>query len=223
MQAVPYIVAPDRHVAQGFVLRSYQLGDGPSLSEAVNSSYDHLKRFMPWAVPQQAIERSEQLCREFRGRWLLASDFVIGIWAPDESRLLGGCGYHLREGTVDVGNAEIGIWIRADAAGRGLGTSVLHAMLRWVRGMAVGKAVLALQQRERSQPTGGREGRIAARGSAAIARLRPRRFAAGHRLLRDAARRVAPERRPANWQCARVTAARGSPSAIRAQQVGASS
>jgi hypothetical protein len=34
---------------------------------------------------------------------------------------------------------------------------------------------------------------------------------------------VAPERRPANWQCARVTAARGSPSAIRAQQVGASS
>jgi RimJ/RimL family protein N-acetyltransferase len=131
MQAVPYIVAPDRHVAQGFVLRSYQLGDGPSLSEAVNSSYDHLKRFMPWAVPQQAIERSEQLCREFRGRWLLASDFVIGIWAPDESRLLGGCGYHLREGTVDVGNAEIGIWIRADAAGRGLGTSVLHAMLRW--------------------------------------------------------------------------------------------
>ena len=131
MQPAPYIVAPDRHVAQGFVLRSYQRGDGPSLSEAVNSSYDHLKKFMPWAVPQQAIERSEQLCREFRGRWLLASDFAIGIWAPDESRLLGGCGYHLREGTLDVGNAEIGMWIRADAAGRGLGTAVLYEVLRW--------------------------------------------------------------------------------------------
>jgi hypothetical protein len=26
---------------------------------------------------------------------LLATDFVVEIWAPDESRLLGGCGYHL--------------------------------------------------------------------------------------------------------------------------------
>lgn len=131
MQAEPYIVAPERHVAKGFVLRSYQLGDGPRLFEAVNSSVVHLKEFMPWAAPQQTVERSEQLCREFRGRWLLASDFVIGIWAPDESRLLGGCGYHLREGTLDVGNAEIGMWIRADAAGRGLGTAALNAMLHW--------------------------------------------------------------------------------------------
>lgn len=131
MQTARYIVAPDRRIAQDFVLRCYEPGDGPSLSEAVNASYEHLKRFMPWAVPHQAVETSEQLCREFRARWLLASDFVIGIWAPDESRLLGGSGYHLREGGLDLGNAEIGMWIRADAAGRGLGTAVLDALLRW--------------------------------------------------------------------------------------------
>lgn len=131
MQSAPYLTAPERHVAPEVVLRSYHPGDGPSLSEAVNASYEHLKRFMPWAVPHQAVERSEQLCREFRGRWLLASDFVIGIWAPDETRLLGGCGYHLREGPLELGNAEVGMWIRADAAGRGLGTAVLHALLRW--------------------------------------------------------------------------------------------
>jgi RimJ/RimL family protein N-acetyltransferase len=113
------------------VLRGYQPGDGAKLSEAADASYQHLKASMPWAQPEQSVELSEQLCRQFRARWLLAEDFVIGIWAQDGSRLLGGCGYHLREGTLALGNAEIGMWIRADAAGRGLGTAVLRALLSW--------------------------------------------------------------------------------------------
>jgi RimJ/RimL family protein N-acetyltransferase len=131
MSSTKYIAPPDRHEAQQFVLRSYQPGDGAHVSEAVNASYDHLKTFMPWATPQQSVEVSEQLCREFRGRWLLAQDFTIGIWASDESRLLGGCGYHLREGGLELRNAEVGMWVRADAAGRGFGTNVLRALLLW--------------------------------------------------------------------------------------------
>ena len=49
--------------------------------------------------------------RTFRARWLLAEDFVIGLWAPDESELWGGCGFHLREGGLEQKNAEIGMWI----------------------------------------------------------------------------------------------------------------
>jgi RimJ/RimL family protein N-acetyltransferase len=131
MSPLTYVAAPERHAEEGFVLRSYRAGDGPSLSDAVNTSYEHLKTFMAWASPYQSVERSEQKCRECRGRWLLATDFVIGVWERDESRLLGGCGYHLREGALELQNAEIGMWIRADAAGRGLGTAVLRALLRW--------------------------------------------------------------------------------------------
>jgi RimJ/RimL family protein N-acetyltransferase len=126
-----YLAPPDRYGAPGFLLRSYQAGDGARVSEAVNASYEHLKTFLPWATPQQSVELSERLSREFRGKWLTAQDFVIGIWEPDESRLLGGCGYHLREGGLELCNAEIGMWIRADAAGRGLGTAVLQSLLRW--------------------------------------------------------------------------------------------
>ena len=126
-----YLVPPDRSSEPGFLLRSFLPGDGARISEAVNASYDHLKRFMPWATPEQSVERSEQLCREFRGHWLRATDFVISVWEPDESRLLGGCGYHLREGGLELRNAEIGMWIRADAAGRGLGTAVLRSLVRW--------------------------------------------------------------------------------------------
>lgn len=126
-----YFSAPERHAEPAFILRSYQPGDGAALSAAVSSSYEHLRTFMSWATPDQGIQQSEQKSRESRGRWLLGTDFTIGIWAPDESRLLGGCGYHLREGSLERRNAEIGMWIRGDEASRGLGTAALCALLRW--------------------------------------------------------------------------------------------
>jgi RimJ/RimL family protein N-acetyltransferase len=131
VQPARYIAPPDRHEQERFLLRSYQPGDGARLTEAVDASYEHLATFMPWATPHQSVESSEQLRREFRGSWLLAADFVLGIWEPDGSRLLGGCGYHLREGALALRNAEVGLWIRADAAHRGLGTAVTRALLGW--------------------------------------------------------------------------------------------
>jgi [ribosomal protein S5]-alanine N-acetyltransferase len=86
---------------------------------------------MAWATPERSVAFSEQKCREFRGKWLRAEDFTISIWEPDESRMLGSCGYHLREGGLELQNAEIGMWVRADAAGKGLGTAVLQSLLCW--------------------------------------------------------------------------------------------
>jgi len=126
-----YFVAPDAFQTDRFTLRCYRPGDGAALSEAVNASYDHLKTYMAWVKPHQDEEESERLVRQFRARWLQATDFVIGAFAPDGSRLLGGCGYHLREGGLEVRSAEMGMWIRGDRAGAGLGTDVLRALLDW--------------------------------------------------------------------------------------------
>ena len=41
------LIAPVRIAGGGFILRSYEPGDGPKLSEAVNASYEHLKTFIP--------------------------------------------------------------------------------------------------------------------------------------------------------------------------------
>lgn len=126
-----YLVAPEHFAGDGFVLRSYRSGDGAALRAATLASYEHLKTFMPWAVPEQSEAQAEQLVRQFRGRWLLAEDFVIGVFSPDETELWGGTGFHLREGGLDAANAEIGMWIHTDRAGRGLGTRCLAAMLEW--------------------------------------------------------------------------------------------
>ena len=124
-------IAPERYVTPAFVLRSYLPGDGDLLAEAVNGSYEHLAPFMVWAKPHQSVEESEITVRRFRARYLLNDDFVLGIFSSDERQLLGGSGFHLREGGLPQRAAEIGMWIRADAAGKGLGTAVLRALLTW--------------------------------------------------------------------------------------------
>lgn len=126
-----HFFAPERHQTAGLVLRSYRPGDGAALSEAFNSSYDHLKDWMPWATSDQTVEDSEARAREFRAAYLTNTDFTLGIWSRDETRLWGGTGFHLRGGVVAAGVAEIGMWIRGSEAGRGLGTAALRAMLDW--------------------------------------------------------------------------------------------
>jgi hypothetical protein len=95
---VTYLFAPELHNGDGFVLRSYNSGDGSLLSEASNESYEHLRPWMPWATPHLSAEDAEQLVRRFRARYLLAEDFVLGIFSSDQKRLLGSTGFHLREG-----------------------------------------------------------------------------------------------------------------------------
>ncbi|MCB9676498.1 MAG: GNAT family N-acetyltransferase [Alphaproteobacteria bacterium] len=121
---------PDATRTDRFTIRSWMPGDGAALQPAAVSSYDHLKPFMPWADAEQSVEQSEALVRRFRGLYLTGEDFVLGIFAPDGS-VLGGTGFHLREGPIACRQAEIGMWIRADVAHAGLGTAVLRELVRW--------------------------------------------------------------------------------------------
>ena len=126
-----YLIPPERYETAGFVLRSYELGDGPLLAEASNASYEHLRRFMLWARPHTTAAEAEVTARRFRGRWLLARDFSMAVVSPDGQRLLGSTGFHPRKDGLATRRVEVGMWIREDESGRGLGTAVLRIMLRW--------------------------------------------------------------------------------------------
>ncbi|NWJ46798.1 MAG: GNAT family N-acetyltransferase [Chloroflexi bacterium] len=101
------------------------------LKNAQDSSYEHLKKYMPWAQPEISANEAENNVRKFRARYLLNEDFYIGIFSPDGKKLLGGTGFHLRNRPITENVAEIGMWISEDCAGQGLGTKVLIEMLRW--------------------------------------------------------------------------------------------
>lgn len=123
--------APSRWAGPDFTIRAYRAGDGPALREATISSYGHLRTFLPWATEEQSEAEAEALARRFLANHLLGADFVMAVVAPDDKTLLGGSGFHLRGGSFDHKTAEIGMWIRASHARKGLGTAVLAAMTAW--------------------------------------------------------------------------------------------
>jgi ribosomal-protein-serine acetyltransferase len=84
---------------------------------------------MSWAKETYPLADAEQTVRRLASQYLAGNDHSVGIWEGD--LLVGGSGFHLRQGLPEWKNAEIGMWIRASKAGQGLGTQVLAEMLRW--------------------------------------------------------------------------------------------
>ena len=126
-----YFFAPDRCETPDFTIRCLQAGDGRLAQEAANASYEHLRTFLSWARPDFTVEEQEIRVRKCCALYLTNEDFILGIFSADGTRMLGGTGMHLRGRSLEQAYAEVGMWIAASEAGKGLGTRVLKQVLRW--------------------------------------------------------------------------------------------
>jgi RimJ/RimL family protein N-acetyltransferase len=119
----PYRIETDR-----LVIRCWRPQDAQLLKDAVDRSLDHLRPWMPWTPDEpESIDTIVQRLRGFRARYDLDEDYVLGVLAPDESRVLGGTGLHRRIGEEAL---EIGYWIAADAVGLGYATELGGVLTR---------------------------------------------------------------------------------------------
>ncbi len=127
---IPYRI----EVEYGPVIRCWHPEDAPLLKEAVDSSLEHLRAWMPWAYgePQELGQKAE-LLRRFRGNFDLGQDFIMGIFSADESEVLGGTGLHPRVGPDAF---EIGYWVRVDRVGQGIATKTAAALTQVGIGLA---------------------------------------------------------------------------------------
>jgi len=123
--------APRSTVGDGLIIRTYRDEDARALCEATVSSFAHLSPFMPWANSTQTVEQTRSIIEGFESGFVESTDFVLGIWRQVDDAFIGGTGFHLREGPLDYGSAEIGMWIAAEYAGQGLGKRALGVLLRW--------------------------------------------------------------------------------------------
>jgi RimJ/RimL family protein N-acetyltransferase len=110
------------------VLRCWHPADAGLMKEAIDSSLDHLRPWMPWAASEPStLEQKRQLLARFAEDFARGDDAVYGIFDADERRVVGGTGLHPR---VEGNAREIGYWIRKDATGRGLGSESTAALTR---------------------------------------------------------------------------------------------
>ncbi|MFN8221808.1 MAG: GNAT family N-acetyltransferase [Gaiellales bacterium] len=122
--------APRRIQTERLVLRCWEPDDAEALLEAINVSLEHLRTWMPWAAFEPTtLGEKRELLSTFRDAFHDGSNFVYGIFDPDERVVLGGTGLHARGGPDEL---EIGYWIRADATRRGYATEVTAVLTRIV-------------------------------------------------------------------------------------------
>ena len=120
--------APYRIETERLVVRCYEPRDAPLLKEAIDSSLEHLRPWMPWAYQEpQTLEEKIALVKQFRANFDSGQNFTCGIFNFDETEVLGGTGLHPR---IGPGGLEIGYWIRASATRQGLVTESSAALTR---------------------------------------------------------------------------------------------
>lgn len=119
---------PYRIETERLVIRCYEPRDAPLLKEAVDSSLEHLRDWMQWALRAPlTLEENIQLMKLFRSAFDAGEDFTCGIFSPDENALLGGTGLMPRIGPRGL---EIGYWVRASATRQGIVTESTAALTR---------------------------------------------------------------------------------------------
>ncbi len=109
---------PRRIVEDDLELRCYELTDAYALSDAVATSLLELEPWMPWAnFEPLSLEERAELIENWRRDWDKGLEFVMGIFR--HGHLVGSSGFHLRG---EVGQLEIGYWVKSESVGEGIAT-----------------------------------------------------------------------------------------------------
>lgn len=108
------------------VIRCWRPEDAALLKDAIDSSLEQLREWVPWALDEpSSLETLATRLGAMRERFIAGDDWAYAIFESGESRLIGGAGLHPR-GTTD--HVEIGYWIRTDASGHGYATETAAAL-----------------------------------------------------------------------------------------------
>lgn len=120
---------PERIELPDAVLRRLTRADLPALVDAVNSTLDTLRPWMPWAQQPVTIEGQTEWFNACEEMWRTGTGFNWIVVAP-AGDIMGGVGYHVRNGP---GVLEIGYWLRASYEGRGIMTRIAAALTETAR------------------------------------------------------------------------------------------
>jgi ribosomal-protein-serine acetyltransferase len=115
---------PDEVIEHGPVtLRRYHQDDVDALLEAVTSSLDHLRPWMPWAVDYSRESAEEYLADSIR-RWDDGTEYNYAITTA--GALAGSASLMAR---IGPGGLEIGYWVHRAYTRRGLATAATAVLV----------------------------------------------------------------------------------------------
>ena len=107
-------------------MRAWRADDAPALAMTLAANDAHLRAWTPWVVDGRVPNQSLGLRLARHAEDFAAGrEWVYGIFARDETEVLGGCGLYARVGPTAL---EIGYWLSTGSTGRGLATESASAL-----------------------------------------------------------------------------------------------
>ena len=118
---------PYRIESPRLVLRCWNPEDAPLFHEAIISSIDHLRPYMPFIAKEPLkIEDRIELLRSFRSSFDSSDNYIYGIFDKNEKKVLGSTGLHKKIGKYGF---EVGYWIVRDECNKGIATESTKMLL----------------------------------------------------------------------------------------------
>jgi RimJ/RimL family protein N-acetyltransferase len=109
-------------------IRPYELGDIPSLFEAARESRATVGPWLPWCHPHYAIEEARAWIERQVAAFQAGTEYQFVILS-EEDRFLGGCGLNAID--REHRRANLGYWVRASEAGRGVIPAATRLLAGW--------------------------------------------------------------------------------------------
>jgi RimJ/RimL family protein N-acetyltransferase len=111
---------PYRILTARLLLRCWEPGDAAALKDAIDTSLDHLRAWMPWAHQEpESIDQKTERIIGFRTAFAERKCLIYGIFRRIDTRLLGCISINWRVATDVV---DLGYWLRAGAENNGYAT-----------------------------------------------------------------------------------------------------
>lgn len=111
------------------VIAPVRPGTGAEVFEAVEETRESLSRWMPWEKTTKTPEDSEEHLRRTHAAYILREDFGMHARERESGRLVVFTGLHRPK--WEIGEVEIGYWVRKSAQGQGYASEATNALIRY--------------------------------------------------------------------------------------------
>ncbi|MEH7094229.1 GNAT family N-acetyltransferase [Neobacillus vireti] len=117
---------PEEIFTERLYIRKPLPGDGKMVFEAMQSSLNELKPWMPWANREQTEQEVEANMRDAHAKFLTREDLRLHIFDRETGEFIGATGLHRMN--WDIPKFEIGYWIDTRQSGKGYITEAAQAI-----------------------------------------------------------------------------------------------
>lgn len=120
---------PDQFETERLEIRSPKPGDGKLVFEAMQTSKDQLRTWLPFAQNDQTEEETEINIRQAYVKFIKREDLRLLIFHKETGAFIGSSGLHRIN--WDVPRFEIGYWINTPYSGKGYMTEAVRGICKF--------------------------------------------------------------------------------------------